>query len=407
VSAYVARPPGLPSVVTVEVSAPAGDADARRAGSVAALLGLAALCIVADQAGAATGLSSTEGWRAAVVSRLDLGVAVIMVAVACRLYGAVVAGPARTERLQAMGLWRCRLIGWVLPLWIVVAVTFLVTERSESVADWIRHLTLVQTFSYFHIHASLSHLWPLTVLASFVLIVPILGRVATLGAADRSATTWRHLAVAALSVVVGLAFRIWHHDRGGSRPVLQWLDWLGLGMALAVLADPSRAAPVLRGLRTCAAAPGTCWSLAGLIWLLSTTRLASVPDFDRIVPWQQTTQHVLDGLAAFFIVLPVVAGPVRRRSARHESVNQLLGRVSYGIFLWQLPVLLVVQDRLGLHPFGGGFLRVWLLTTVGAVGCAWITRLVVQWTVRERSVPRTTRQPRRRTSPGSPVRPPA
>ena len=381
-------------------------------GSLAVVVGFATLALIADQVGAATGLTARDGMRAALIGRLDVGVAVIVVAASCALYGQFVRQRDGVEPAFVLDFWWRLIVRFIPPLWIVIAVTMLVTDRTELAAEWARHMFLVQTFSYFHIHEALSSLWPLSVLAGVALLVPVLAATASWRATNLHASTVRHGFIAAGCIVGGVAFRIALHEHVLNRPVLQWLpaalDWLGLGIVLALVVDAPRGGSMLRTLRSCATAPGTCWSVAGLLWLLSATELASAPDFEPIGAWPQTIRHVLDGFAAFFVVLPLAAGAgSQRRNGRAARVRAFVGTLAYGTFLWQLPVLLAAQEVLGLPAFGGGFLRLWLLTTVGALGCSWLTHQVIGWSSRAGVVPRMRVQRQRRTSSESPVHPPA
>jgi peptidoglycan/LPS O-acetylase OafA/YrhL len=344
-----------------------------RVPSVAGLCAFAVLALIADQVGAASGRTSEQDVVAALVRRLDVGVAILFVVWGFLLYRPfAAAAAAQGPRPRTHRFWGRRLIRIVLPLWLTVAITFLVTQRSESTAEWLRHLALVQSMSFFYIHPALAHLWPVSVVVSFVVIVPLLGRLASWR--PRPGAARRHALIVVVMSTSAYAFIAWQHIADVSRPVLQWLpaylDWFGAGVLIAVarVQQGGEASRLSRTLTTWARARWTCWSTAAALWLLSATELGGSGEFVRSSIWQWTLQHALGGLAAFFVVLPSALDDDDRRTLDRRT-PQRIAAISYGVFLWQLPVLLVVQDRFGFRPFGGHFAAELVLTVAGAVLC--------------------------------------
>lgn len=341
------------------------------------LRGLAVLSVIADQVGAASGRTFDDDVVAALLRRLDVGIAILFVVSGFLLYQPFAENAGEDGgRPGVARFWWQRVLRMLPPLWLTIGITFVVTKRSEAVGDWLRHMTLVQPFDFFYVNTALAHLWPISVLAGFVFVVPLFGQLASWRAGGIGASSGRHLVIVALMFGSAFAFNVVQHVLVVHRPVLQWvpayLDWFGAGILLAVIGRAQSSGTTSRSARvlmTWAGASGTCWSAAAMLWLLSATKLGPSGEFATVSFWQWTVQHLLFGLAAFFVVLPFALDRSERPRTLGRRVPRFLGTISYGMFLWQLPVLLVVQDRFGFRPFGGHFASQLILTTSGAVLC--------------------------------------
>ncbi len=176
------------------------------------------LAVVVHQVAFSTGRSAGNDFLAALLGRLDVGIAICFVLSGFLMYqpfalyqapGAV--GPS------VVRFWQRRAIRIVPALWLTVAVTFALTERSESVADWLRHVVLIQAVDFRYINVYLSHLWSISVLVGFCILVPVVGTIAATGARDATSAERRHLAVVGLWFCVAVAVQ--HPAKElGSRP---------------------------------------------------------------------------------------------------------------------------------------------------------------------------------------------
>lgn len=171
--------------------------------------------------------------------------------------------------------------------------------------------------------------------------------------------------------------------------------WFGLGLALAALsvwaAGRAEAPGFVRMLRS-HPAPSVLVALAlyALSCLVLNDSLLAFPLGSQRV---FLAQYLLVGLIAFLILLPAVfgqeGGGVYRRLLRDRRLTWL-GLISYGIFLWQFPVLIMLLDAgiLGLIP-RLNFPVLLATTFIGTIVCAALSFYAVERPVLRR-IRRTT-----------------
>jgi peptidoglycan/LPS O-acetylase OafA/YrhL len=183
--------------------------------------------------------------------------------------------------------------------------------------------------------------WTLCVEAAFYVLLPVVGVLAfRLGPRRVSAQIWMLVALIAVTIVWNTLVRI--HGWG---PLLYkalpaYLGHFALGMLVAMWAEGRRARPALRGRATAALfAAGVALVLADGAW--SQLRWGWTVRYSLV--------HLLAALGFALMVAAVVAG--RGAAIRWLSWRPLagLGVISYGVYLWHLPLLLVVRNA-GLAP---------------------------------------------------------
>lgn len=132
-------------------------------------------------------------------------------------------------------------------------------------------------------------------------------------------------------------------------------DWFALGMALAVLRAELEAGrwgdspPAALGRR-----PGMC------VLLAFTAFCAGVPwqGGDMFLPWYGLATHVAIGIGAALLVLAVIVPAAPDRPARPprllaHPVAVWIGTVSYGVYLWHRPALILIERHvLAVPGFG-------------------------------------------------------
>ena len=371
----LAPPPGRPGRAFPGLDA------ARAAGATA---------VVATHVAFQTG-RNVRGPLSGTLARFDIGVALFFVVsgfLLFRPYAAAAVGdrarwPRTWDYLRRRGL-------RILPAyWLAVAACLLLIPSNAGVRGpgvWLRYVSLTQVYSDGLQRHGLTQLWSLCTEVAFYLLLPAL---AVLVLGRRSAAVGRR-PVVALAVVaagsIGWEVLITHTDLPGTAG--QWLpgylDWFAGGMLLA-LAQVRLASGIafrwMRSLADLARSTWTCWGAAVALFAVATSPVAGprVPD---VVPtaWEAVVRNLLYGACAVLVVLPLVLTPQSEGVAAELSRRpvQLLGEISYGIFLWHLLVLETATRVLHEQLFTGSWLVLFALTAVGSLGVATASYLLVE-----------------------------
>ncbi|MEA2449687.1 MAG: hypothetical protein QOG63_1619 [Thermoleophilaceae bacterium] len=273
--------------------------------------------------------------------------------------------------------------------WVALTITTLWFSHAYVFTDrWPLFYGLVYTYWNLGL-AGIGTAWSLCIEVAYYVFLPCFVLfVARLRGSSPEARL-RNCALAVAGVIaLGLASRGFFAGRvgdGGVSPDVvpaTFLDWLGYGMALAVLSVwlERRADRLPRWLRPLDRFPGIAWGAAVAIVIF--TALA----FDEIAPGfgasDKWATHVMYGLFALALVIPAVVGDQRRGLVRRVLANRVLlyiGLVSYGIFLWHLSVIEELQrlhlERIGfIHPY-----LLWTLATLlGATAIASVSYYVLE-----------------------------
>jgi len=115
-------------------------------------------------------------------------------------------------------------------------------------------------------------------------------------------------------------------------------------------------------------------------------------------------KHLLFGAIAVFLLLPAFLGvgdvdpteqPADSRWARFMAhpVVVYLGTISYGIFLWHLVLLRMIQGALGIPIFSGGFWLLWPLVVLSSIAVASVSWFAVERPLQRWSHRRGVRKP--------------
>jgi peptidoglycan/LPS O-acetylase OafA/YrhL len=233
--------------------------------------------------------------------------------------------------------------------------------------DWWRYYFFLQLYSAETVGGGIPVAWSLCVEVSFYLFLPLwalgIRRLGSLTGADgwlKTEFVVLGIAAAAAIAVQVLAQRNVISDLVATTLAGQ-LVWFCIGMALAVASVAVERGGAGKVVGFVSARPGLCWtaaaaSFAGVVLVADTEGLAGIL---RALTEHQPIPRTLASIAlsaafACLIVLPAVfserAGGLPRRILA-SRVLTWLGVISYGIFLWHLPVAqyLALPD-----PFPGG-----------------------------------------------------
>ena len=191
----------------------------------------------------------------------------------------------------------------------------------------------------------------------------------------------RLLAGSAVLAVVALAF-VTVGRIGEDVLVERWLParWpnFAVGMVLAelVLRPEGRAARLARRL---ARDTGGCLLLAGAAFLLATTPIAGPLTLGPVSGLQLSVRMVLSTAVAGLLLAPLVLGrDGTYATALASGPARNVGTVSYGLFLWHLPVFAGLYALTGAEVFAGGILPLLAVGLPVSLFLAWLSHVAIE-----------------------------
>ena len=274
----------------------------------------------------------------------------------------------------------------ILPAYWVALTAVAIGPFAAGVfgADVWSYYGLSQIYNPSTVFGGLGVAWSLCVEVTFYALLPVFAWLAA-RSAGRAGTRGRvglQLAWIAAAGVGSLVLRgelagsliAPFYDQGRTLMVTLpgLLDWFAIGMALAVLRAELEAG---RGCRFPLAAlgrrPATCVLLAFAAFMLAMPEQHG----DIFLPWYGLETHLAIGVGAGLLVLAVIvpgAAAARRWPLRvlGSSLVAWLGTISYGIYLWHLPALELIERALLPHPASAtiaSLALVWFAVVAAAV----------------------------------------
>jgi peptidoglycan/LPS O-acetylase OafA/YrhL len=333
------------------------------------LRAVAAAAVLLTHVGGLTGYVFTGTPVSWVISRGDVGVPVFFALSGLLLYRpwatAVLTGQPATRVLPYL---RRRALRILPAYWAVVLIALPVLNPSAArhAWAWIQYLLLGQNYDP---HpwwtgtgaTGLSQMWSLVVEVSFYLVLPLLAAAlawlvlsrrttaAPASQADIASRARRMLTALAILAVSSFGFTVLaYYPRpelwfAGTLPPL--LIWFAAGMAIAVgsawaAAEPEASGPASRFCRSVADSAGMCWLIAGCAFAIACTPLTG-PEFGGVPSlWSTEFKTALYAIIAIAVVAPLAFQPWRAQPTVASRLLasrgfRFLGKISYGIFLWQ------------------------------------------------------------------------
>jgi len=328
-------------------------------------------------------------WYGAFTSKLHVGVTLFFLISGFLLYRPhavqILGGPAAPHP----GDYALRRAFRILPAYWVALTLLGVWPGLGGVftKNWWVYYGLLQSYSQNWSMRGIGVAWSLSVEMAFYVLLPLLAMgLARAGRRldPRGRMRLQLLAFAALGVG-SLIFRATiHHanitDLYTSLPanLLGFLTGMALAVVSAWFEGREREWWAARWI---AAHSGWCWALAAVLFTAISLSPAFPRPFDRVPQstFAYTAESLIYTAIAFFVMLPAVfgehAGGLPRRMLR-SRVLSWIGKVSYGVFLWHLPLLGALHGRFvsSLHlPMAQAFVVLALLIVPLALGLGWLS----------------------------------
>jgi peptidoglycan/LPS O-acetylase OafA/YrhL len=330
------------------------------------------------------------GWQGAYARQLAGGVCVFFVISGFLLYRPFVAARLSGKSpIRLRDYARRRLLRIVPAYWFALSVLMLWPGLPGDVSgDWWIYFGFLQDYQDATLFGGLGTAWSLGTEVTFYALLPFYAFVLARPRLQRSATTVlvTELSVLALLSIASLGFRA--ALTGSSHKNLNYtlagtFDWFALGMGLAVVS----AVIAHTGVRPRAVAfverhASLSWAASFGVLTIAAWYWQHTRDYDA---YTGGPLHLMWGAMAFFLVLPAAfaggSSAVPHRILGNRTVAWL-GLISYGIYLWHLPLVAKVGEgleRIGIEP-SGLLLTLTLIGLVAAVtvSCAAFSYYVVE-----------------------------
>ena len=334
------------------------------------LRAIGALAVLTTHVGFHTG-ASLNGPFAGLLARLDVGVAIFFAIsgfLLCRPHFA--AWFEGTPRPRTTPYLRNRALRILPALWIAVLLAALLLPHNADVTwvIYLRHAWLTQIYLDGPPADGLTQLWSLSTEVAFYLLLPLLARLLTGRSRPSRRGVAARLSILVVPVLVGPVWMAWitatEHPRAGL-----WLPgyvgWFAVGMGFAlwqvaheygVLATPM--------LMTLAKVPGTVWTAAVALLMIATTPLAGPYNLTAPSAGQAFMKTLLYTAVAACALFPALTPTPRSARVLGGRAGHVAGDISYGVFVYHLIVLGLVERVTGYTLFSGRFVLLFLPTLV-------------------------------------------
>jgi len=340
------------------------------------LRAIGALAVLTTHVGFQSG-DALKGPFAGVLSRLDIGVAIFFAISGFLLYRPhVVAWFEETEPPRLLPYLRNRALRIVPALWVAVLLAAFLVPNDQAVS-WLSYLREA-TFTNIYVDGptvhGLTQTWSLATEVAFYLLLPFLAKLLTsYERPTRRGVRWR------LAVLFGFTLLgpIWmgsitatDHARAGLW-LPGYIGWFAVGMGLAlwqVARASGRLGPSV--LDTLTKIPGTVWGIAAALFLIASSPIAG--PYSLAVPsvGQAVAKSLLYTGIAACVLFPAITPTRRTVAVLGSKAGHFAGDISYGVFVYHLIVLSLVQQVFGQTLFSGNFAALFWPTLFASVAVA-------------------------------------
>jgi peptidoglycan/LPS O-acetylase OafA/YrhL len=359
------------------------------------LRAVAALLVVLTHAAFLTGAVATWGFAGRLMGRGDFGVGLFFALSGFLLHRRLLHD--RREGTDDVRAYFMRRAARVLPAyWVALAAVCVVAQ--PPVRTVVAQALAVQTYVPDTQIDAFSQSWSIPTELAFYLVLPLV--VVGLDRVRRRHPAWPVPLLLGSGLVLLLVVAMLPSDGLESLIFVErwlparWADF-AVGMALAEVVEHPEARGAAR-IRSVASDTTGCLLVGGAAYTLATTSLAGSLTLEPETGPQTTVRLLLNAVVAFALLAPLTAGRGGVWAAvLSTGPVRWVGTVSFGLFLWHLPVLTGLYDVSGIPLFGGGLLPLLAVGLPISLALAWLSlRLVelpaMRWAARRSPLPRVT-----------------
>ncbi len=359
------------------------------------LRAVAALLVVLTHAAFLTGATASAGLVGLLMGRGDVGVGIFFALSGFLLHQRMLHDRAEGTR-DTRGYLLRRAARVVPAYWVALLAVVVVTE--PPVRTVVAQAFALQTYVPRTDIAAFSQSWSIPTELSFYLALPLVVLALERLRRRDERLPLRALVVSSVVLLVLLAL-VPPGQIGQDLLVERWLParWpdFAAGMALAEVATRPGGAAATRVRRIASDTTG-CLVVAAGAYVLSTTAVAGPLSLGSVSGPQVAVRHLLSAVVAAALLAPLSVG---RGGAWADLLAsppvRWVGSVSYGLFLWHLPVLTGLLALSGVSVFRGGVIPLLAVGVPVSLLLAWASlRLVelpsMRWAARRTPLPHPT-----------------
>ncbi|HWT92938.1 MAG TPA: acyltransferase [Solirubrobacteraceae bacterium] len=304
---------------------------------------IAALLVVGTHAGSISTFSETNE-IGGLTARMNVGVTLFFVLSGFLLYRPYVAARMQGRPAIRLGpyLWR-RALRIVPAYWVALTLLALwpgLVGFWEG--DWWKAYLFLTVYSKDTFFLGIEPAWSLCVEVTFYLLLPLIA--AAIGRVAGRSVRIELAVLGALALASVVARGLVPLDGMIHNTILCTFAWFAAGMACATVSVAAEGREARsRPLAFVARRPGVLWAAAGVVFLIAAYPL----DLPRGMAFPDTraqflAEHVLYLVIAVLVLAPAVfggaSGGLPRRLLAHR-VAGWMGLISYGLFLWHMPLM--------------------------------------------------------------------
>lgn len=317
------------------------------------LRAVAAVMVVLTHAAYLTGFGVSGGLVGRLWSRGDFGVGIFFALSGFLLHRGLIA--RRLDREEIAGFFLRRAARVFPAYWVALAAV--VIFANPPARDWAFHAAGLQIYVSDAWISSFGQSWSLATEISFYALLPL--AVIALKPLRRRRPGLPLVVLSVAAIILTLAsgfgagevfgrdilFHLWLHARAP-----EFLVGMICAEALSVPGHP-----IARLLRRWGSDVALCLAIGGGAFLLATTPIAGALTLEAATSTQIIVRTALGTTVALALLLPLTQGSATPYSAAlARPTMRWLGVVSYGVFLWHLPVFTALYAVSGLSAFSGG-----------------------------------------------------